>query len=160
MRKFVFSGYQFWAALLPIFKEAAGYSETSVTVYYHIRCENPDFFIWLLPAQNSANLYIVYTILKSFVALAEPPKVLCYTFEVQFFTTRHTNHQTYSATISKSNFSLHATRTIKSTLLHFRSPVLHYTPRALTFTRLKISCTTQSTVFLWPSEQICFHKQH
>ena len=33
-------------------------------------------------------------------------------------------------------------------------------PPTLTFRRLKISCTSQATVFLGPSEQIRFHKQH
>lgn len=60
-RKFGFSAYQIWAALLPIFKEAAGYSETSVTVYYHTRCGNSDDFHMINSCSKTLLTYIKVT---------------------------------------------------------------------------------------------------
>jgi len=57
-RKFCFLWLPNFDALLPIFTEAAGYSETSVTVYYHIWCGNPDDFHMINTCSKTLLTYI------------------------------------------------------------------------------------------------------
>ena len=54
----LFYVYQIGAALLQIFTEAAGYSQTSVTFYYHIRFGNPDDFRMINTCSKTLLTYI------------------------------------------------------------------------------------------------------